>query len=311
MYDLQLTYGMKSYKVWQDTRTDDLRETRTSPGDAAKNEWKVSSFRQLVERVSFLTSMNKRFTLYFRGQAKNFDPIPSIFRPTWRAFDTNEDLPINESNRHGYWAELLRLGEGVFQICKSTSLGLPRYRGLRDVREAQWAIIQHYGLWPTPLIDVTSSLRVAASFALGCQIESSNVSRSGYLFVVGMPDATGSITYSIDQHIILARLQSVCPPVAKRPHFQDGYLVGHFPMYDVGNPNATRKSSLSKRLIALFRLTDDGSFWDDDYPMIQATALIPNEDELHDRFLEAFGLSSTSPVAALAHHIADSNSRRL
>jgi FRG domain len=73
-------------------------------------------------------------------------------------------------------------------------------------REAVWAVSQHYDVWPTPLIDVTTNLRIAASFALWAG------RAEGQLYMVALTPSTNSVTFDADQHIVLARLQAVCTP---------------------------------------------------------------------------------------------------
>lgn len=55
--------------------------------------------------------------------------------------------------RQKYWDALGDVGRRVFEICYEPQLGLPQWRGLRDIREVQWVVIQHYEIWPTPLLD--------------------------------------------------------------------------------------------------------------------------------------------------------------
>jgi hypothetical protein len=52
------------------------------------------------------------------------------------------------------------------------------------------------------------------------------------------------------------------------------------------------QSELKRRLVAKFKLKDDGGFWDQDFPIFRKTALIPDDDELLKRFLEEFGNQS-------------------
>jgi hypothetical protein len=151
-------------------------------------------------------------------------------------------------------------------------------------REALWAVAQHYELWPTPLIDITASLRVAASFALW------NGRSDGELYVVALPPSTNSITFEADQHVVLARLQAVCPPTAKRSHYQDGFLVGRFPFLGP-TPNEIdsrpdQVSDLSRRLVARIKLKDEGRFWDADFPRMSPSSLMPpaSNDQLLERF---------------------------
>jgi hypothetical protein len=107
---------------------------------------------------------------------------------------------------------------------------------------------------------------------------------------VALPPSANSITFEADQHVVLARLQAVCPPVAKRPHYQDGFLVGRFPFISP-NPNEIDKrpdavSDLSRRLVARISLQDEGKFWNADFPRMSALSLMPpaETDPLLERF---------------------------
>src|SRR5262249_9873780 len=274
--------------------TYNLDHTRRSNDETATGPlWEIRTFEALLGCVSFLTAMNKRLALYFRGQVGDeyereeqyvsgpnkgkygYFPsiIPALFRPDWDCFDVDGEKATIQISR--YWAFLDELVPTVREICRA--VGVPRPRTL-ETREVMWAIIQHYGLWPTPLIDITANLRVAASFALARNTD------KGILYVVGMPNCTGSITFDIDQQLLLARLQSCCPPIARRPHYQDGFLVGRFPFYSPGD-GENLKSNLRLRLIAKFRLIDNGSFWDPaSFPKIANKVLYPSHDLLLDAF---------------------------
>src|SRR5206468_364868 len=99
-------------------------------------------------------------------------------------------------------------------------LGVKRLKRHRVLR---WAILQHYEVCLTPLLDVTHSLRIAASFA------SINMPDKVYLFVLGVPNLSGAVTASAESGLQIIRLSSVCPPSAVRPHIQEGYLLGEYP----------------------------------------------------------------------------------
>jgi hypothetical protein len=131
-----------------------------------------------------------------------------------------------------------------------------------------------------------------------------NAPRHGFLFVVGMPNSTGSIRFDIDRHLCLARLQSACPPVAKPPHRQDGFLAGMFPIYSMSDRGVGQKSSLLRRLVAKFELVDAGSFWhEEDFPMIRESALLPDDDELDRRLMDEFGPDGPSSLYRRARDI--------
>ena len=297
MYKLESSYGKSTFDVWRATRSSDLRATRTTTAEADRNVWAVGTFRELVERVAFLGSMNKRLTLFYRGQRQDIAPSPTIFRDDWTCFDSNERIAIGAA-RPRYWEELKRIGRQVYEICRSETFGLPRFRGLRDTREVQWAVVQHYGLWPTPLLDLTSSLRTAASFAMGLAAGRPQAPRTGFVYIVGMPHSTGSISYDLDEQLMLARLQSACTSIAKRPHYQDGFLVGRFPIYELTDSHA-RQSSLINRLVAKFELSDAGAFWCDD-PVMGEPALLPLDDPLLERFRAEFGADAEGSLRSRA-----------
>jgi hypothetical protein len=283
MYKLERSYGKNTFDEWLKTQPSNLRWTLTDTETANQEEWKVSSFTELLECAAFLGTMNKRLVLFYRGQTRDWALLPTLFRDSWKPFDSKKTATITPENRENYWIKLGDIGERVYQIFAHTSsLGLPRRGEFHNTREIQWAVIQHYGLWPTPLLDITSSLRVAATFAMDFQRGSKENPKSGFLYVVAMPYSTGSITFDHDQQITLARLQSACPPIARRPHYQDGFLVGHFPIYKMIGA-LERRSNLKRRLVAKFKLQDNGDFWDQNFPIFRKTALVPERDDHLDR----------------------------
>ena len=135
--------------------------------------------------------------------------------------------------------------------------------------ELAWAILQHYEVTHTPYLDMTASLRVAASFA-------TLNSASGYVYLFALPYPTGTITYAVDNDIKIVRLQAACPPSAKRPYFQEGYLVGSCYI----NPSDIRANqNASRRLLTKFYVPDASSFWTKGkYDPIPKEALYPDKD---------------------------------
>ena len=122
----------------------------------------------------------------------------------------------------------------------------------------RWSILQHYEVCETPLLDVTQSLRIAASFA-----SDENDSEEAFLYVLGVPNISGAISASAEAGIQIVRLSSVCPPVAMRPHFQEGYLLGEYPeivSYDQKQLYGLPEIDFGKRLIAKFRFNHQ-AFW--------------------------------------------------
>jgi hypothetical protein len=207
MYQLESFYGMKAYAAWKSSQPSDLRPFRCvsdpkSPFETSNYKtlsqrgkplarYDIRRYSDLVDAVSFLTVMNKRLTLLFRGQTSDLEPVPRLFRPVWHFTDKHKNkhkFDIPASARGSYWKALADISRKAISICEE--FGLPRYRDLSVIRELPWAVIQHYGLWPTPLIDLTSSLRIAATFALPPPAKSH---RTGFLFVAGFPAPSGSV----------------------------------------------------------------------------------------------------------------------
>ena len=142
-------------------------------------------------------------------------------------------------------------------------------RTLDRNKELAWAILQHYKKCDTPYLDLTHSLRVAASFA-------TNNSKSGYIYVIGMPYPYGTISHFIDQDMVLIHLQSACHHTAKRPHFQEGWLAGS---YYLNKDCLKSNQNFSRRLIAKFHIDDTESFWSNEFPRIPKKSLLPEDDK--------------------------------
>lgn len=150
---------------------------------------------------------------------------------------------------------------------------------LRRQRILRWSILQHYEVCRTPLLDVTHSVRIAASFATGSAIDDGEV----YVFVLGVPNLSGAITASAEAGLQIVRLASACPPSALRPHIQEGYLLGEYPdMAGYNNKeNYTHyEIDFGRRLIAKFRFSPK-TFWDKSvyFPVVEHEALYPDGDD--------------------------------
>jgi len=250
---------------------------RCSVGDVmASNGFEVGSYPELVERVATIGYLNSRHNLFFRGQGKDHripskskhpsitQIYPSLFRTPRRVLSADERRRRLEK-LDWYSAALARSYPGRFP---SDRQRLNRFDELR------WALLQHYQVCDTPLIDVTQSLRVASSFAT-----LDNDGTHGFVYVLGLPNVNGSISFHADDGMVLVRLQSVCPPEAKRAHYQEGHLVGQFP------PTRRKHSSLNlaARMLAKFTIRLD-TFWSDAFPPIRREALMPEDDDLLDYF---------------------------
>ena len=190
---------------------------------------KVKKFSQLARLVAELQFRNRDFVLVFRGQskdylneAKNTSLRPGIFRPV----QGDGTVPAAEIIRRRFQ----RLETYDRQVVARADAIFPEREvaeRLRRQRILRWSLLQHYEVCQTPLLDVTHSLRVAASFA------SDKMGDEAFVFVLGIPNISGAVTASIEAGLQVIRLASVCPSNAVRPHIQEGYVLGEYP--EVGN----------------------------------------------------------------------------
>lgn len=255
--------GFGSQKIWSHVALE-TGDRITSHEVRASNPSAVTTFPDLVKEVAKLSVQNGELALFFRGQPRDYllnngasSSYPGIYRSPGKA--------LSEAEIHKRFDILDDASKKVLaRFRKERLIG---HEKLGKFPELVWAILQHYEVCVTPLLDVTHSLRVAASFAL-------NGSKEGLLLVYGFPHPTGSITFSVEQEFMNIRLLSICPPEATRPYFQEGFLVGTFPV------RAERKHpslDVCTRLIAKFSLLGT-SFWSSDFHPIPDPALYPEND---------------------------------
>jgi hypothetical protein len=242
-----------------------VTELRQGPGGF------VNDYQELVEQVAYLAFKNPEYVLLFRGQADDYRNrtnstilYPSIFRAA-----TNV-LATSEMKRR---FERLKLAEQFL----AEEYDFEGKRRIRIHEILRWALLQHYEVCPTPLIDATSSLRVACSFAYW-----SLQPIQPMIYVLGLPQISGSVTASSETGIQIIRLLSICPPSALRPNYQDGYLIGEYPTITLEAKREYQRAELdfSRRLICKFRLPPAKNFWSKDFQPIPRAALYPNDRDM-------------------------------
>lgn len=242
------------------------------------NGHQVESFLDLAKKVAELQFRNPNQVLMFRGQVadfhnshKNTTLRPSLFRPEPQkaALPNDEMLAIRYEDLTKAEATLSN------QFKKEAMLGVDRLKRYRILR---WAILQHYEVCLTPLLDVTRSLRVAASFAslnAGANVDV-------FLYVLAVPHVSGAITTSAEAGLQTIRLASVCPPAAMRPHLQEAYLLGEYPEMADRVQNLLYKTNeldFGRRLLAKFRFNPT-TFWKNDaFPPMDEKAFYPKCDD--------------------------------
>ena len=241
------------------------------------NARQVNSFRELAKLISELQFMNRDMVLLFRGQPddyKNRAENTTIKPKILRAIDSRK-LPTDTELQNRYEVLAIAEEELVNAYRSSNSAGSTRLRRQQILR---WSILQHYEICETPLLDVTHSLRIAASFA------TKDADDIAYVFVLGVPNLSGAITASADAGLQIIRLASVCPPSAVRPHIQEGYLLGEYPeMVGMSQKQHYKHFEIDfgRRLVGKFSFAPK-SFWNasPDFPLITKSALYPEDDPL-------------------------------
>jgi hypothetical protein len=229
----------------------------------------VASYRSLLQKVAALSYHNSRFRVLFRGQPEDYNMIlhgktingsslyPSILR------QTGKDR-VSELNK-----AFVTLARAEEELKKRLAV-----REIHQDRIVRWAILQHYEIVATPLLDVTQSLQTALTFAL------SNNNDQGYLFALAFPQLTGPISISIESMTQVVDLTQVCPPEALRPHFQSGLLAGDYPVVD--NTRSTHGgkgligNNFSCRLLSKFKLTNCRAWVDEGFVPTHKDILFPD-----------------------------------
>lgn len=260
-------------KIWSyfDEQSPSRQATNTAIRGGAGHE--VNSYFDLAKKVAELQFLNRDHVLLFRGQGRDFRTTKnnsmlkaSIFRLNGKNVPSKGVLQKRFKILRGAETEL---------VTRYTSEKLKGYDRVKRHRTIRWAILQHYEVCETPLLDVTHSLRIAASFA-----SSNNGTKEAYVFAFGVPNLSGAVTASSEAGLQVIRLSSACPPDAVRPHIQEGYLLGEYPEITDFEENAQYRyyeMDFGRRLIAKFRFNPE-TFWkSENYPKASDAALYPGE----------------------------------
>ncbi len=228
----------------------------------------VQTYQELVRIVARLSFKHSDVTLFYRGQDKDYlnKVGSSTFYPTIYRKEILTALEIRSR-----FALLEVATNKLIEAFDHENL-----EGRFTVKRKQyiaWSILQHYGVCDTPLLDLTQSLRVAATFA---QLD--NKAERGMVYLFGLPYTTSFITYNSDFDTVVVRLLSACPPEALRPHFQEGYLAGTLDITDTYESKSDLDFNHS--LLAKFSIPTAASFWGSGFSRIPKNLLFPENDRI-------------------------------
>lgn len=240
----------------------------------------IYSYRDLLRKVAALAYHNKQFGLLFRGQSNDYmlnalgeagihsHLYPSILRTVPSISSSTVDMKFVLNCR--------------FNILAAAERKLKTCAGIGEIARDQilrWALLQHYEVCPTPLLDVTPSLQVATSFAVESKKD------GAILYVLAVPQIAGAVAVAIDAGTQVVRLSHVCPPEALRPHFQEGSLIGNYPPIDtedfLHNPSGKLRFNLAGRVLAKFRLYGCISWDQEGFLPLQQDLLRPDAEDTY------------------------------
>jgi len=227
----------------------------------------VLRFQDLVKHIARLSVLNKDYVLLYRGQGRDYrnkagrtSLYPSIYRGSRLTSVALDSL----------FANLKRAATKLRDLIRTAGL-----EGQDDAskRLVLWSLLKHYEVCATPLLDFTSSVRVACSFALHAA-----AGKEAFVFVCGLPYSRGRISLDSEHDLINVRLLGICPPDALRPVFQEGYLAK---TYEVASDYQSKDTlDFNRRLIAKFMIPTEKSFWGTSASIVPRQELYPADDPL-------------------------------
>lgn len=242
---------------------------RRSPSPVAASPGvDVNSYTELVEAIADLTYVFHDRYLVYRGQIADHRTrggLNSILRPTLFRLS-------GPRNRLDQLKELENLERMLRDMLPDY---VDRIGTILKYREAIWALVQHYGLMPTPLLDVTRSVHVAATFAT----ENPESGGDRFVYVLATAYPNDQISVSTRFSTMLITLQPFLPAEARRHLFQEALLLGRWPM---NLRTDSRMHDFSNLLLGKYRIPEEGlgAFWDAPHSAISMEALVPNEDPM-------------------------------
>jgi hypothetical protein len=234
---------------------------------------KVDTYDELVKDVAQILYRNRNLTLFYRGQNSDYknEGKTTIMSSIFRKKDEDKRLMLKER-----FEILDQKVDGLKSVFKKQTLPLAGTSLLSKYPEIAWSLLQHYEICDTPLLDLTHSLHVACSFAFD-----RNKGDTGIIYVLGMPWQTDAIGYNTYEELVNIRLLSVCPPQAQRPFFQEGYLAGPFPNYQLDHPDRVNQFDFARRLVAKFEIPmHSKDFWGTGFNRIPREKLYQDNDQV-------------------------------
>lgn len=242
-------------------------------GVVAALPMKVKNYGELVDMVAKLAYFNRRYVLFFRGQPQEYrlgNVFPTIYPTYFRKI-------IQKTSDMDRLKATLEIEQEILKIKNHNRK--PRFHGAASIFESlhmRWALLQHYGICDTPLIDITQSLHIAASFAL-LKNRNEGDTKTGVIYVLALPWPSINYHNNKEEELYMVRLAGITPPQAKRPYRQEAYAV--MSQYvDSKQADDLKRYDLAQRIVCKFEINNSPEFWDDAITPFPESFLAPVDD---------------------------------
>lgn len=245
----------------------------------------VDTFYELVTHITHIGyNVKEYFPLYYRGQTDNYDKNGTKcddYTTLWPSIYRNREVNALKSKFENLDRAVELLRENLYPL---------NWRGssqIRDSNEICWAVLQHYGVCHTPMIDLTRSLRVACSFALLEESPEDKLKEFGYVYLLGLPYLNDYISQYFSLKLVNIDLTNFFPPDAVRPFHQHGFLACSIPYHNSNSfvdSTSIRKVNpmdFNRRLVAKFKIRKK-DFWGkhNEFGQITMDGLYPIADPM-------------------------------
>ena len=185
--------------------------TNSNDDDCRSSSWAVENMLELTRLVGALQNQNPRCLLWFRGESNRYQNV------TPKACRSDKE-----------WDDFLKMAKWF-----NCNAGKGRLFNNRS-ELARWAILQHYGA-PSPLLDVTTSLRIAIVSALWkpkiynydkSKLGFIKMGNSPHLSVFATPRPLDGINIFAEIGLCIVDLIAELPSHCLRPHVQRAGFLG-------------------------------------------------------------------------------------
>lgn len=120
--------------------------------DIASSEGiKVERYSELHYHIAKLACLNKKFTLFYRGQKEDYKASDSISQKS-SFYPTIYRGRITQNEKELRWSKLQYASDKLITYLRNAGIASSSLKILERKSLLQWSILQHYEVVATPLI---------------------------------------------------------------------------------------------------------------------------------------------------------------